>query len=585
MAGEQFLHGVEVVEVDAGPRPIATVRSAVIGIVGTAPDSADEVKATLETGLGASNNAIKYTSKKVGVLGNKASVKYLKPAAANSALAVSVIGDAITVSLATNGSAVVTSTANQVKTAIAANTDANALVGVANGAGGGGATATASLTSNAVSSFTFTTGVRGYDTPPAVTLSGGGGTGAAGTAVLTNGVVTSITVTAGGTGYTSAPTVAIASGSDGSGVLTEQAATFLSGGQDEAFPLNVPTLVAGSRATAAKLGATGTLPDALDSILDQCGAVVVVVRVEVGADDAATLANVLGGVDGTTGQYEGVHAFLGAESALGVSPRILIAPGFTHTRAGGLANPVVAELVGIAERLRAVIIQDGASTTDAAAIAQAGDFGSRRVFLVDPRTVKTDATTGATTYSYSSAAVAGLICKTDNEKGFWWSPSNQNINGITGTERGVDFSLGDSSSRANLLNEGKVATIIRQNGYRLWGNRTLSADPKWAFLSVVRTADIVNDSLQRAHMWAVDQNITKTYVQDVTDGVNAYLRHLVSIGAIIGGRCWADPDLNTPDQIAQGKVYFDFDFTPPFPAEHVTFRSHMVNDYLETIFQ
>jgi phage tail sheath protein FI len=33
-----FLHGVEVVEIDAGSRPIQSVKSAVIGIVGTAPD-------------------------------------------------------------------------------------------------------------------------------------------------------------------------------------------------------------------------------------------------------------------------------------------------------------------------------------------------------------------------------------------------------------------------------------------------------------------------------------------------------------------------------------------------------------------
>ena len=40
---EQFLHGVEVIEIDSGPRPIRTVRSSVIGIIGTAP-AADEEK-------------------------------------------------------------------------------------------------------------------------------------------------------------------------------------------------------------------------------------------------------------------------------------------------------------------------------------------------------------------------------------------------------------------------------------------------------------------------------------------------------------------------------------------------------------
>lgn len=64
-----------------------------------------------------------------------------------------------------------------------------------------------------------------------------------------------------------------------------------------------------------------------------------------------------------------------------------------------------------------------------------------------------------------------------------------------------------------------------------------------------------------------------------------YSVYLKNIGAIIDGKCWADSSINTPDQVEQGKVTFDFDFTPPYPAEHITFRSRMVNDYLEEIFK
>lgn len=354
-----------------------------------------------------------------------------------------------------------------------------------------------------------------------------------------------------------------------------------------AFPLNTPVLIAGSRAAAAKLLANtgsddGSLPSAIDSIFDQAGAVIVVVRVEKGATETETLANVVGGVNASTGEYEGVQAFLAAESKLGVTPRILLAPGYSHQSPNNLANPVVSEMIGIAERLRAVIIADGMNTTDEATIEMSDNYGSSRVYMIDPWVKKTNSA-GAIVTVPASPCVAGLIAKSDNERGFWWSPSNQNINGIIGTGRAVDFALGDTASRANLLNEQGVATIIRHDGFRLWGNRTLTDDTKWIFLSVRRTADIINDSLLRAHLWAVDRNITRTYIEDVTEGVNAYLRYLTSIGAILGGKCWADPDLNTPDQIAQGKVYFDFDFTPPYPAEHITFRSHLVNDYLTEI--
>lgn len=355
---------------------------------------------------------------------------------------------------------------------------------------------------------------------------------------------------------------------------------------DAAFPLNTPVIIAGSRKEAAKLDTTGagrgTLPIALDGIFDQIGAVVIVVRVDEGATETDTMANIIGGVNAATGQFEGTHALVGAESVTGFSPRILLAPGFTHQRPEGLANPVLAELLGIAERLRAVVIADGPNTTDTAAYTAAGDFGSDRIYLVDPwHKVMAG---GEIIDTPPSPRVAGLIAKIDNDTGFWASPSNAPINGIVGTSRAIDFKLGDPNARANLLNAQKVATTIRQNGFRLWGNRTLTNDSKWAFLCVRRTADIINDSLLRAHLWAVDRGITKTYVQDVEEGVNAYLRDLVALGAILGGVCWADPDLNSAANIQQGKVFFNFDFSPIYPAEHLTFRSHLVNDYIEEVF-
>jgi phage tail sheath protein FI len=365
-------------------------------------------------------------------------------------------------------------------------------------------------------------------------------------------------------------------------------------------PVNTPTLILGSRAKAAEIFGENndtnkdyTIPKALDGIFDQAGAMVVVINVAdpsnpahltTGVLDPANIidADVVGGVDGATGQYKGVHALLSANTELAVTPRILIAPNFTHDMPSGNANPVVSELLGIAENLRAIIIADLPNTNDTDAIDYVGDFGSARVFAVYPW-VKVLDTLGSIASEPASARVAGLIVKSDNERGFWWSPSNLVINGIVGISKPIDFVLGDVNSKANYLNENNITTIIQESGFRLWGNRTLSADPKWSFLQARRTADMINDSLLKSHLWAVDRNITKTYIEDVLEGVNNYLRHLKSIGAIIGGTAFADPELNTPDQIAQGKVSFDFDFTPPYPAEHITFRSKMTDDYLSEI--
>jgi uncharacterized protein len=263
----------------------------------------------------------------------------------------------------------------------------------------------------------------------------------------------------------------------------------------------------------------------------------------------------------------GVFALKRAQASIGYTPRILVAEG-AHVEA------VATNLKSVCASLRATAWVGLFGMTNTEATAWMVDNGNDRVMGLWP-TINGG--------EDPAAFAAGVTARSDNDRGFWWSPSNQEVFGIVSLDSPVDFQLGDTTSLANVLNEGNVTTFIRQGGFRLWGNRTGSIDSKWAFLSVRRTADIINDSLQRAHLWAVDRLINKTFLDDVADSVNAYLRSLQNQGAIIGGTCWPDPDLNSPDQLAQGKVYFNFDFTPPYPAEHITFRSLLVNDYLEEL--
>lgn len=346
---------------------------------------------------------------------------------------------------------------------------------------------------------------------------------------------------------------------------------------DTAVPLNTPILLTTPR-SAAILGAAGTLPKAIAAIHAQGYApLIVAVRVADVTDDPDTPANerlaaVIGGTDTGTGQRTGIAVFETSRSMFGVVPRILLAPEFSQHKL--VADALIAQ----AEKLRAVALIDGPNSTNAAAIAYRAQFDSSRAYLIDPWAVADGAVVPA------SPHVAGLMAKIDNERGFWWSSSNNPLLGIERPARPIDFGLGRVDSEANLLNEPGVATLVTEQGIRLWGNRTCSSDPKWAFISVRRTADMIHESLLQAHLWAVDRAIGKAYVRDVQESVNAYLRHLKSVGAILGGRCWLDEELNSPANIAAGKVYFDFDFTPPAPAERVSFRSHLVADYAAEIF-
>lgn len=344
------------------------------------------------------------------------------------------------------------------------------------------------------------------------------------------------------------------------------------------FPLNTPVLVTGPR-MAGGLGATGTLKAAYLAAYAQGINAVVVVRVTQGVDAAATLANVIGtAVAGT-----GIYALLVSASVTGQTPKILAAPGFTSSAPGGGANPVVSALLTVASRTRAVVVADGPNTTEANAIAWAALHASERLFIVDPAVRVFDADAGAVVTQPASGFVAGLISRRDREKGFWWSPSNQPVNGITATARPIGFAMSEPETEANRLNEVGVATIVRQNGFRLWGNRTTSADPLWAFLSVRRTADMVYESIEAAHLWAMDRPFSQQLLLDIRDSVQAYLDVLATRGAILGGRVWLDPELNTEVTLKAGKLYLDFDIEPPAPLERLTFRAHRNGTYYDEL--
>jgi phage tail sheath protein FI len=103
----------------------------------------------------------------------------------------------------------------------------------------------------------------------------------------------------------------------------------------------------------------------------------------------------------------------------------------------------------------------------------------------------------------------------------------------------------------------------------------------------MRLDDMIIESLMRAHLWAMDRNITKTYAEDVVEGVNNFLRFLArgANPAISGGTCWFDPEMNTKDTMDAGQAYFNFDYGRYGIAERVTFAARINNDYtVDAIF-
>lgn len=472
-----FPHGVRILELSDGLRPIRIVDSSIIGLVGTAPDAEAATAASLVVGTGTA--ALTFTADTAGVAGNQISVRLRNPGAASQALSVSLSGTAITVNLATDSSGVITSTAALIKTALDANAGIAALVNVTSG---------------------------------------------------------------------------------GSGVVKSQPTTLLSGGKNEAFPVNTPFLVAGSQTVAARAGTTGTIPTALADIFRQVGAAVVVVRAEVGEDDAETEENILAAID----------KLLEAEATVSLVPKILIAPEFSADKT------VADQLISVADKLKGFAFADGPNTTDEEAIAYAGKFGSERLAVVDPWVVRNGVTHAP------SAAWAGATAKSDLERGFWWSPSNIAILGFDSTSRPITHREGDTTGQSDILNAGRVTTIINRQGRGMifWGNLSTAADPKFEFIAIRRIADVLNESIKLGVRWASDRPITRTLLDDIAESVNATIASLVNQGALYGGKCYPDPDYITADQIGAGSLNFRLEFSAVYPAQTITFRSILVGDYI-----
>lgn len=337
------------------------------------------------------------------------------------------------------------------------------------------------------------------------------------------------------------------------------------GADADKFPLNTPVLLKGTATDAVGIGETGTLPGAIDDVFDQIGAYTIVIRVEEGADQAETYTNLVGSAATLTG----VHALKKAQAQLSIKPRIIAAPGYTSSD-GVTANPVIAELIGVLDELKSVAFADGPDTTDADALAYRALIGSRRVYVVDPKALVWDTAASAYAARPASARFAGVQARVDLERGFWHSLSNKTINGIGGASRTITYPL-----QSNYLNENHVGTIInRGSGFLTFGNRAATDEDLWAFLSVTRTADFINEAMENAYFEFVDKPFSAANLKFMIESGNSAMRTFKNEGAIIGGKVWIDPEQNEPAQMAAGKIRLSMDFEPPAPMEDIGITAH-----------
>lgn len=308
-------------------------------------------------------------------------------------------------------------------------------------------------------------------------------------------------------------------------------------------------------------------------------------------DESKVLAgDIIGQIQPVTESRSGLKCLDLSFNLFGFNPKILIAPTFSDD------NAVAVELIAAAEKFRAITYLDAPyATTVQGAIEGRGVNGginfntsSKRAELLFPMLKAYNEQTNETILFPYSAFLAGVRAFVDNTEGYWVSSSNHEIKGITGVEKDIDAGLSDVSSEANLLNEKGITTVFNTfgTGIRTWGNRSASWPTNTApdnFVSVRRTADVINESVELACLQFIDQPITQGWIDSVRETVNAFLRTLQGRGAILDGVCKYNPDDNQPADLANGHINFYIDFMPPTPAERITFNSFINIEYLANL--
>ncbi len=539
-----YLHGIETIERNDGPRPVPTIDTGVIGLVYTAP-LADASLYPLNTpvlfkgfesppvlGAGGTGqdtiNAILEQATRVsqGVVGVR-----VEDDADYDTVMHNIIGSP------------------SAKTGMWAFLKAETETGkrprllIAPGY-------TSKRPTDGVGSLALTAGGTNYVVPPVVSFSGGGGEGAIAEAVVANGIITGLKLIATGHGYSTAPTVTITAGggagATATAVLTTGAVTSVTvtdggAGYDDDNPPIVEFTGDGSGAVATATVVNGKITEITVSA---------------------------GGSGYTTAPAVSFNQGSGATATATLST---------------VANPVAAQLVAVANRLRAVAVVDGPNTNDADAITYRNDFNTDRLWIIDPH-VKV-AAGGAIVTQPAAPRVAGLQATVDYEEGFWATASNHTVQGVLGTARDVGHSLNDPSAESQVLNFKDIAVIVRakSGGWRLMGSRAPTNDNLRKFVSVRRAHDAIIDSIELAHEPFLDKPFSITNLSDIAETVNSALRRWKALGATLGGRVWLDRGLNTAETWANGHLYISYDAEAPAPMEHITFVFNRNTGYYDDL--
>jgi len=304
-----------------------------------------------------------------------------------------------------------------------------------------------------------------------------------------------------------------------------------------------------------------------------------------------TAADIIGGLDVSTGEETGLEAVRKVYPKLGEVPGLIIAPGWSHipSVAAALSAKAESEIGGDFKCMAIVDINSTATGakkyTDVQAAKAAAGLVSPQVIALWPKVI------AAGDAMYYSAYYAAVMIKADAENG--GIPSYETGNrpiGISG------LCLDDAENteilldhyQANEVNSYGVVTALNLDGFRTWGNSTCCypgiTDPKDRWIVPRRLFNWERNNLIIKYTNTVDSPASYRTITAITDAENVYLNSLAADGHIAGGRVEFNPDENPISQILDGHLRFNLYMSPYVPAEDILFVMEFDVSTLEAEF-
>jgi phage tail sheath protein FI len=177
-----------------------------------------------------------------------------------------------------------------------------------------------------------------------------------------------------------------------------------------------------------------------------------------------------------------------------------------------------------------------------------------------------------------SGSVAGVYVTIDNSRGVWKAPAgvNASLAGVAGL---ADATVTDAIN-GTLSEQGiNCLRTLRVYGNVVWGARTLAGNSlyssRFKYVSVIRLADFIQQSLQQSLRWAVFEPNDVALWASLALETSEFLTDLYSEGAFAGSaaaeafQVVCDATTTSVADRQAGIVHLDVGFLPVEPAEFI----------------